>query len=630
MDNNVHTDAPQELTYFVTTLLCLSLSIMLLTVTVAALHATVPRTFTFVDSLVMLAIAAIVFFSSLAVLFVRRTGSEDDDDDDSPLRVASRLVCTSLWFLPVPTAVYIGGRVSVEHPSTGWIIGALTILLLPLLILIAAAERQPEVLRGTVILTTVQAKHYMAHITRPIDLIINWLGLQLPEHFAEQHFLLVGATGSGKTVALRLLIQSVLSSIIPGSDRRMLIYDAKQDILEILSGIPLFCPVVILNPFDARSVAWDIAKDITNPGIALQIAAILIQEERGDNSFFCKAARDLLAAVFIALHAKQPGNWTLADVVAIMSSTDRTKHLLEDVPSTRHVAEEHFRRADERTTANVQYTVTANMAYLRPIAALWHHAARRFSLSQWVNSESILVLGNMESLRCPLDAVNRALFQRIVELLLGQSESDTRRTWVVLDELKEMGRLDALPRLLTKGRTKGIRAVLAFQTIEGLRDVYGDRLAGEVSGMPANKCFLRTDSEETARWASHVIGEAEYREWTQTENSDGKTSRNEHIVKKEAMLASQLMRLPLANRKRFYSYCITPSVGVHAGVTRFDQSLCPKGSAANFLPRPDAEQYLPPDLLADQDDPALSLDDITRMRARRNSPTVNPDPQIEP
>lgn len=614
MTANNTTDKPpdDELVEAALGLLSLAASLLLLALTIAAMRATDRGSTTIPKALVMLIVSGAPFCLSLSRLlgFV----DELEDADDESLDLASSFLDICARFIHIPITVYVGGCILPGCPVLGWVLGGVVGLFLSC-ILSPPTALLPDVLRGTTMMPLSQVRLRASQITESREMALNWAGVKIPERHSEQHFELIGATGSGKTVALRMLMQSVLSEIRPGSDHRALIYDAKQDMLEILSGMSLSCPIRILNPLDARSVALSLADMITTPTAALQFASIIIEEERGQNSFFTKAARDLFGAVMVALHHIRPYEWTFADMLSILSSTDRTRSVLEQVPHTRDIAREHFERDDPRTVANVQYTISANIAYLRPIAALWHHTVDQFNLTQWLNEESILVLGNADDLRCPIDAVNRAFFQRIVELVLSQSESNTRRTWFILDELKEMGRLDALPRLLTKGRSKGVRAVLAFQTIEGLRHVYGDRLAGEISGMPANKCFLRTDSEETAAWASRVIGEAEYRQWTQTVNSGGNTSSAEQIVKKEAVLASELLRLPLANRERFWSYCITPCIGVYKGVTHFASQLCPKGTTANFLPRPDSDQYLPPELFNESvEEP--SLDDIGRLRYR--------------
>ena len=130
----------------------------------------------------------------------------------------------------------------------------------------------------------------------------------LPARLATGHWAIVGATGSGKTLLQRLLMQSVLAQIRAGSGHRALVYDAKADVISILAGMHLACPVVILNPFDARSVAWDMARDITSPAAALQAATLLVPEAKNDsNPFFTNAARQLLHAVIQALTDKSLG-----------------------------------------------------------------------------------------------------------------------------------------------------------------------------------------------------------------------------------------------------------------------------------------------------------------------------------
>ena len=67
--------------------------------------------------------------------------------------------------------------------------------------------------------------------------------LRVPSEAAYSHLALVGATGSGKTLLQRLLLQSVLPRIGQGFGHRALIYDAKQDVLSVLAGMRLSCPI---------------------------------------------------------------------------------------------------------------------------------------------------------------------------------------------------------------------------------------------------------------------------------------------------------------------------------------------------------------------------------------------------
>ena len=53
-------------------------------------------------------------------------------------------------------------------------------------------------------------------------------------------------------------------------------FNAKQDVLSILAGMNLNCPVVTLDPFDVRGYAWDMAADITTRTDAETLAANLV------------------------------------------------------------------------------------------------------------------------------------------------------------------------------------------------------------------------------------------------------------------------------------------------------------------------------------------------------------------
>ena len=190
------------------------------------------------------------------------------------------------------------------------------------------------------------------------------------------------------------------------------------------------------------------------------------------------------------------------------------------------------------------------------------------------------------------------MFTRVAELLLNQAEDPTRRTWVVFDELKEAGRLDMLPRLLTKGRSLGVRLAIGFQDIDGIQATYGDKLANELVGMCANKAILHVDGHTTATWAAQLIGEAEIRERTvsTTHGSQGISETvSEHIVKREAVLASELMTLPLPDRENFWGYYIIPAVGVYKAPVNIKECLTDPGDEPAYDPRDVLQQYLEAD-----------------------------------
>lgn len=427
---------------------------------------------------------------------------------------------------------------------------------------------------------------------------LPWGGVRLPSSAAPLHFLVCGATGSGKSLTLRLLMQEVLPRIVPGSGSRALVYDAKREALPILAGMGVRCPVKLLHPLDTRGVAWDLARDCTTPAVALQLATVLIPDtDEGANRFFADAARDLLSGVLIALHLRAPGRWRFRDVLLALADAERLKMLLEQSPPTRDRLR-YF--ADERTLANILGTVASKSAAYGPVAAAWERATESVSLRDWVEGEFILVLALDDEIRTALDAVNRAIFRRAAELLLAGPESAARRSWLFLDEVREAGKLDGLRGLLNRGRSKGVAAVLGFQSVEGLREAYGREEAHEIIGECAHKAILRLESPDTAEWAAGVFGDVERREIQVGQpGAEKAVSKSELVARRPLVLPSEFLSLPATGPDAGLSgYFASPLTGAYRHTLAWCEIAArlrpPSQETPDYLPRPAADQYLRP------------------------------------
>ncbi len=435
----------------------------------------------------------------------------------------------------------------------------------------------------------------------------------LPGRSACGHLAVVGATGSGKTLLQRLLMQSVLPGITPSSGRRALIYDAKQDMVSLVSGMRIQAPVYLLNPLDARSVAWDMAYDITSPAAALQAATLLIPKATQDaNPFFSNAARHLLYGVLLALILKAPRRWTLRQVVLILRQEALLRRILDSRDETRYLLQ-YFEQPS--TFQNIHSTILTRLAPYEIIAAAWDRTKTRLSLRGWVNGESILVLGNDEENRAALDTINQLIFKRVAELILAQPEVDPDHpnlTWLMLDEVRQAGKLDGLSALMTKGRSKGAAVLLGFQDINGLRDVYGREVADELVGQCNTKALLRLNCPATARWASQVVGASEVLETRKSRSRshsfrdngwrEGATfgvSFSDGVIKRDLILDSEFLDFPETTPEQgLTAVMVNPATGVfrdHLNGDWLAQHLRPADSGIrNFVARPDSEQYLRP------------------------------------
>lgn len=446
----------------------------------------------------------------------------------------------------------------------------------------------------------------------------------LPLRLAYSHLAVIGATGSGKTLLQRLLMQSVLPQIGSGRGQRALVYDAKQDMLPLLGGMDLLAPVHLFNPLDRRGTAWDMAADVNSPAAALQAATLLIPKAAHDaNPFFSNAARHLLYGVLLALILQAPKRWTLRQVILLLRDETLLRQVIQSTQATRYLLQycEH-----PATFQNILSTILTRVAPYEIIAAAWDRSQKRLSLRGWLEGESLLVLGNDEDNRAALDTMNQLIFKRLSELMLAQPEQEAgnlRLTWFLLDEVRQAGRLDGLSALMTKGRSKGAAVLLGFQDIGGLREVYGREVADELLGQCNTKAILRLNSPETARWASQVIGTSEFVETRKSrsrsrafresgfrEGGSSGVSFSDTLTKRELVLDSEFLDLPETSPEHgltgYFVSTVTGAFRDHlTGAWLTDHLKPARTDLPNFCPRPDAHQYLRP--WADQDALELGL-----------------------
>jgi type IV secretory pathway TraG/TraD family ATPase VirD4 len=369
--------------------------------------------------------------------------------------------------------------------------------------------------------------------------------------------------------------------------------------------------IKVLNPFDRRGAAWDMAADVTAPATAQQIAAILIPVEKNSSQpFFANAARHLLYGVLLAFIGLAPGQWTFRDVCLALRSEEWLRDILARSEHTEHLVAMYLNEGD--TLNSVKATIATKMMPYEVVAAAWSRTASKVRLRDFLDpgrERLVLVLGNDESNRDAVDAINRVLLRRLSELIIAQPESEERRTWIFFDEVREAGRLDGLGSLLLRGRSKGACVVLGFQDIDGLKDVYGEHQAQELVGQCAYKAILRLESPTTAEWASRHFGARERvvrrqsQSVTMGQGFGTQSGLNEQLEKTEIVLPIQLLRIPPPLQGRLTGYYLTP-VAHYENTVAFGSLLQGRAPDVAFAPRDEADQYLEP----------WTTDDLDRLR----------------
>ncbi|MGV7119181.1 type IV secretion system DNA-binding domain-containing protein [Sphingopyxis sp. 550A] len=407
-----------------------------------------------------------------------------------------------------------------------------------------------RVIAGTLVTTEKQLAALTAAEAGTRALAIG--AVPIPSRLETRHMAMIGTTGSGKTTALRQMLDG-----IEARGEAALVYDTSGEFIA-----HYYDPArgdIILNPFDARCAFWSPFAEIAHPADADRIAQQLITETgQHDRDVWLETSRILVANMIRELWKEK--KCTLPDLLDALQKwdKDKLKSWLKDTSSARTFSDDA-----DRATGSVLFMLAkaANLIQFLRMPKDGENAFafrdfiagldRRTGVRPWifVPRKEDYFEASKPLLACWLECAASAV--------LGLSPSPDRRIWFVLDELADLPRVDNLARLLPEGRKFGAAVVLTFQALGQMRHRYGPQIAESMLGCCNTKLFLQTIDSETRVWASQTIGECEVEIQTITDAlADGddtaRTTLGRMRKMRPAILESEL-RLP-----KFEGYLLFP------------------------------------------------------------------------
>jgi type IV secretory pathway TraG/TraD family ATPase VirD4 len=342
--------------------------------------------------------------------------------------------------------------------------------------------------------------------------LIFWAMRNLPAVEAVKHFLICGATGSGKTVAIKLFLQSIAPRFLAHSGRaeQLILFDFKGDALPMLASMGLRFEdgnVWLLNPGDERGARWNLGEAAFTPALARRLATLLVPEEPRSNApFWADGARELTYATIQALNQLCGTRWTFRDLLCALSSGERIQAVTGRHEPAERVAQPFLE--DPLHNKGLLSTLATKVGRFDQVAALWHssRSGRQFSIPEFLQRPGVLVLSNDPVLKDSFWAINALLLNALTQEILRQPDTRQPRHWFVLDEFPAMKNVDCIPDLIAAGRSKGASVLLGIQGIEAVTHTYGQDLANAILSQCAYKTFLRAGGPLTAEWAERFFG----------------------------------------------------------------------------------------------------------------------------
>jgi len=376
-------------------------------------------------------------------------------------------------------------------------------------------------------------------------------GIPIPPLDETKHFKMIGTTGTGKSTAIRELLEGALErgdrAVIADPDGGYVnrFYDpARGD--------------VILNPFDPRAHTWNIYGELTASHDVEQLARSLIPDQEGSDRSWRGYARTFFTAV--ARQTNDAGIRDLNELYRLITcaSTEELRTLTTGTP-----AQPFLEGGNERMFGSIRSVTGASLTALDYLST---QTGPPVSVRDWVRTgRGVLFLPYQADQIAALRSIISAWLRLAIFQTMTGGEGD-QRLWFVVDELDALGPIDGLKDALARLRKFGGRCVLGFQSIAQVSSTYGHGEAQTIVENCSNTLILRCSASEnggTARFASKLIGEREVIRPTVSRTRRGgffaepghSVSRGEQHVTESAVLPAEVEQLPdLAGYLKFASH----------------------------------------------------------------------------
>jgi hypothetical protein len=287
-------------------------------------------------------------------------------------------------------------------------------------------------------------------------------GIAYPAELWTRGVLVVGGVGSGKSTALRPLIDRVVRS-----GERLLLFDAKGEFTAA------WAKPAILAPWDARSLAWDIARDASNQLEMERVATAMVRESH--DPMWSSASRQILVGAMLCLARTRGAAWGWADLRDMLLLP---RDQLHGVMQAWHPVAALAVAGASATSAGVLINLRSFCAPIFQLADAWGSMPpeRRVSIREWALGRSAhaqLIIQGHGAYTGLAHACAEGIVGVYASLVagVGMEDDPANKIWFIADEAPQLGKV-ALRELFSMGRSRGCRCVIAMQDLSQLEEIH--------------------------------------------------------------------------------------------------------------------------------------------------------------
>ena len=377
-------------------------------------------------------------------------------------------------------------------------------------------------------------------------------------------YLLFGKPGSGKTTAIRQMIHMATRNYENQKSSfkdylynkinykflnpNMLCVDIKGD-----DYVPVFFREdrdYIFNPADERSLIWNIFDEIKTLMDISTVCEILIPDNAKGEPFWSQSSQAVLFAILFYIKFTQKENAKNEDILKLSSKTaSELVKIFSEIEAVRKQTMLAIAalNSGEKTAPNIMAFLNAHLSAFKNLKSKAEDPKRQFTIAKFLNSKGIHIYLNNRSDTAGFVKPILSLFTTLLIMrILSTDDDKLNPTLLILDEFTSLQRIKLIDELVLKGRSKKVISVFGIQTLDNIRETYGnDALANSLVSAVSNQLFL-ANSGETAEKISNWVGEQEVDREQSTRNMSQKETTTTFTLTptiKKAVLPSQISNL---------------------------------------------------------------------------------------
>jgi type IV conjugative transfer system coupling protein TraD len=367
-------------------------------------------------------------------------------------------------------------------------------------------------------------------------------GIPFPYAYEQTHTMIVGTTGTGKTVIIKNIISQIRkrgqSAVIFDLTGTFIesFYDEKRD--------------YILNPFDRRCPNWSFFNDCENePEIKAAALALIPDVNEGTDPFWQMAARSLFTEMCIKLISE--GRATNQALIDELMKAD-LKSIHEALTGT--IADPLTSPEAARMAESIRAVFNANADVLQCLP----DDGEIFSIRNWINDDekdgSILFVSTTYTQMAMTRALITLWMNTALYSQMDRANDPYLNTWFLIDELGALHKLPGLDAGFQTIRNQGGAIVVGVHSFAKMKETYGEHATNNIINLTRNKVLLAVTDPETAETCSKLIGNREVREVDEAYSISNNTNRDTSTLTANTQIEPLVLPDDLMNLQSLHGY----------------------------------------------------------------------------